>query len=117
MAVSYLEKRGYAAQAAESATSRAKVLVLSAKGRRAAEAYPEAVRNIEEQWRAKLGDELIGSLRGALETLAGEPGARQSRLMSGLQPYPDCWRAHLPAAETLPHFPMILHRGGFPDGS
>ena len=35
----------------------------------------------------------------------------------GLQPYPDGWRAKVRAPETLPHHPMVLHRGGFPDGS
>jgi len=27
------------------------------------------------------------------------------------------WRASVPRLEQLPHYPMILHRGGFPDGS
>ncbi len=36
---------------------------------------------------------------------------------SGIQPYPDGWRAALPARETLPHHPAVLHRAGFPDGS
>jgi hypothetical protein len=26
-------------------------------------------------------------------------------------------RAQLASPETLPHFPMVSHRGGFPDGS
>jgi len=45
-----------------------------------------------------------------------------------LQPYPDGWRASKAyAARTqaviddptaaLPHYPMVLHRGGWPDGS
>ena len=29
----------------------------------------------------------------------------------------DGWRAAVPKPETLPHYPMLLHRGGFPDGS
>jgi hypothetical protein len=35
----------------------------------------------------------------------------------GLEPYPDGWRASVRRPETLPHFPMVMHRGGFPDGS
>lgn len=27
------------------------------------------------------------------------------------------WRAPLRRPVTLPHYPMVLHRGGFPDGS
>ena len=30
---------------------------------------------------------------------------------------PDCWRARLPRPDTLPHHPVISHRGGYPDGS
>ena len=54
--------------------------------------------------------------------------ADQSLLSAGLRPYPDGWRAHPPylaqtkamlsdPAAALPHYPMVLHRGGFPDGS
>jgi hypothetical protein len=42
-------------------------------------------------------------------------------------PYPDGWRAHPPylsqteampaQAAALPHYPMVSHRGGYPDGS
>ena len=48
----------------------------------------------------------------------GDPGdPAHSPLMAGLEPYPDNWRAGTPPPRTLPHFPMVLHRGGFPDGS
>ena len=51
-----------------------------------------------------------------------------ARLAEGLRPPPNCWRAQPPyrrwtdlvladPASTLPHYPMVLHRGGFPDGS
>jgi len=40
-----------------------------------------------------------------------------SNLLGGLQPYPDGWRASVASREVLPHYPMVLHRGGFPDGS
>jgi hypothetical protein len=43
--------------------------------------------------------------------------ADKSRLLLGLKPYADGWRAAVREPETLPHFPMVLHRGGFPDGS
>ena len=38
-------------------------------------------------------------------------------LLAGLNPYPDNWRAKVPKPTELPHFPMVLHRGGYPDGS
>jgi hypothetical protein len=51
-----------------------------------------------------------------------------ARLAEGLRPPPNGWRAQPPyrrwtdqvladPAGTLPHYPMVLHRGGFPDGS
>jgi len=27
------------------------------------------------------------------------------------------WRAKFRRPEVLPHYPMVLHRGGYPDGS
>jgi hypothetical protein len=38
-------------------------------------------------------------------------------LLEGIPAFPDGWRAKVPKAETLPSFPMVLHRGGYPDGS
>ena len=45
----------------------------------------------------------------------GRTSVLPSRL--GLEPYPDNWRAQVRRPETLPHYPMVLHRGGYPDGS
>ena len=44
---------------------------------------------------------------------AGDP----PRLFAGLAPHPGNWRARLPRPAVLPHFPMTLHRGGYPDGA
>jgi len=52
------------------------------------------------------------ALRASLEPLA----ARQP-LSGGLEPYPDNWRALVRRPDVLPHFPVVLHRGGYPDGS
>jgi DNA-binding MarR family transcriptional regulator len=53
------------------------------------------------------------ALRAALLATAGD----SATLAYGLEPSPGGWRAALPRPATLPHFPMVLHRGGFPDGS
>lgn len=102
--VSFLEKQGHAQVAA-------RILTLTAKGRTARESYVERVADIEKEWQKRCGKAKIEALRGALEQLSGRP------LLRGLTPYPDGWRASVPNIEQLPHFPMILHRGGFPDGS
>ena len=117
MSVSFLEKHGYAVVKPESPSSRAKVLVLTAKGGQAQDAYHELVRAIEERWQASFGMETVRALRESLERLVGKPTAQLSPLFRGLEPYPDGWRASVPRPEGFPHYPMILHRGGFPDGS
>jgi hypothetical protein len=64
------------------------------------------------------GADTVAGLRAALEPLAGDPDdAANSPLMAALEPYPDNWRADVRPPQTLPYFPMVLHRGGFPDGS
>ncbi len=90
---------------------------LTPKGRIAQEAYRKRLSVTEELWRAQLGKELIGKLRESLEHLVGEPTAQRSPLFLGLTPHPGGWRAAIPEPETLPHYPMVLHRGGYPDGS
>jgi DNA-binding MarR family transcriptional regulator len=56
-------------------------------------------------------------LVAALEPIVGDGTRSGSRLFEGLEPFPDGWRAQVPAPERLPWFPMVLHRGGYPDGS
>ncbi len=65
-----------------------------------------------------------GGLQAALAAVLAQPDA----LCVGLEPPPRCWRAQRPyLAQTrrlqadpvaaLPRHPMVLHRGGWPDGS
>jgi DNA-binding MarR family transcriptional regulator len=117
MSQSFLKKHGYAIEEPEAPGSRVKVLVLTAKGQQGQDAYRQLVWAIEERWQARFGSEAIRNLREALERLVGEPTAQLSPLFRGLKPYPNGWRASVPSIERLPHYPMVLHRGGFPDGS
>lgn len=87
-----------------------RVVRLTPAGLAARSAYNRLVGELEERWRKRFGKETLDELRSVLEQLSG-------RLPEGLVPYPDGWRASVPKPETLPHFPMVLHRGGFPDGS
>ncbi len=99
------------------ATTRFRLLMLTAKGWRARDAYVPLTQHLEERWQERFGKETIHSLRHILEQLAGHGPGHDSPLMLGLSPYPEGWRASLPPLEGLPHFPMVSHRGGFPDGS
>ena len=116
MAVKRLQERGYAVVQAETKGSRAKALILDAKGKHACNTYYRLIVELEKRWEANFGQAVV-NLRRSLELLAGEGVAGRSPLFRGLEPYPDGWRASVPRPEMLPHYPMILHRGGFPDGS
>ncbi|MGO4884252.1 MAG: hypothetical protein ACLP59_26045 [Bryobacteraceae bacterium] len=90
--------------------SRAKIARLTTKGRAAQEAYRELLATIEGRWQVRFGKDAIRALRLRLARLV-QP------LFQALEPYPGGWRAKVRKPETLPHYPMVLHRGGFPDGS
>jgi hypothetical protein len=95
--INFLVKHGYAQI---ESSGRTKAVGLMTKGYRVRDRYREqtAVTGFE-------------NVREALKDLTSES------LLRGLEPYPDGWRASVPRPVVLPHYPMILHRGGFPDGS
>jgi hypothetical protein len=114
MALGVLRPRGLVTEGRDPAGTRFKITRPTARGIAARDEYPALTADIECDWRARFGDATVTALRQALEPLvAGDP----PRLVAGLEPYPDGWRARLPRPATLPHYPMTLHRGGYPDGS
>ncbi|MFZ0787700.1 MAG: MarR family winged helix-turn-helix transcriptional regulator [Candidatus Acidiferrales bacterium] len=117
MTMGILRKKRLAAIEASEPGSRTKVARLTAKGREAQDVYRKLLAAIEKRWQARFGEKATRALRESLEHVAGDGDAARSRLFGGIEPYPDGWRASKPKPETLPHYPMVLHRGGFPDGS
>jgi hypothetical protein len=102
--------------------SRFKAARLTDRGQKARWAFTDAMGQLDDRIAPRFGGpDTVAGLRAALEPLAGDPDHRDrpghSPLMAGLEPYPGNWRADTPPPATLPHFPMVLHRGGFPDGS
>ncbi len=75
------------------------------------------MRHTEASWRTTYGTATVDELRAALGELVGGGTLATSPLASGLEPQPDNWRARGRRPDTLPHHPMVLHRGGYPDGS
>ncbi|SPF54857.1 hypothetical protein SBA4_6720012 [Candidatus Sulfopaludibacter sp. SbA4] len=116
MAMGILQKSRVAVVEPDPAGSRAKAARLTPKGREAQDAYRRRLGSIEERWQARFGNDTIRGLRESLKRLVGEPG-QMSPLFRGLEPCPGGWRASVRKPATLPHYPMVLHRGGFPDGS
>jgi methyltransferase (TIGR00027 family) len=95
-----------------------KVARLTAKGIAAQRAYHEHLASCERRWQDRLDGAALGVTGDVLTALAtpGEPDAGPP-LFAALAPYPDGWRAQVRPPATLPHYPMVLHRGGYPDGS
>lgn len=108
VALGFLERHGFVELRP---VGRDKSALLTSKGRQAQEWHHELSGQIEERWRQRFGAATVAELRAALEQLTGE------LLWQGLTPYPDGWRAAIRRPTTLPHHPMVLHRGGYPDGS
>jgi predicted transcriptional regulator len=115
MALGFMKKRGLCFEEQEGA-GKARVVKLTEKGRAAQHAYRRLENEIEMRWANRLGDRMA-RLRKALEKLLGDSGCDQTELLKGTEPPKGCWRAEVPRPKTLPWFPMVLHRGGYPDGS
>jgi methyltransferase (TIGR00027 family) len=126
-ALGLLERHGYAVVGPDPAGSRRKGARLTARGQQAQADHHRLVAAVEQHWRDQFGaaqiDGLAEALRGLFATADG-----QQRIAAGLVPYPRGWRAHPPylsqteallanPAAALPYYPMVSHRGGFPDGS
>ncbi len=109
MALNFLEKTGYV-------SVDAKCVRLTARGLKAQAGAPAHHARVE---RAQRPHGLRRALAGVLD--------QRAALSEGLRPYPDGWRARKRYVEQtnavvddptgrLPHYPMVLHRGGWPDG-
>ena len=87
------------------------MVCLTPAGVKAQNAYRERIAFNETQWEEHFGKQAIGALREAVQPFTLE------LLLRGMEPYPDGWRASVRKPSVLPYFPMVLHRGGYPDGS
>ncbi|HEY0719128.1 MAG TPA: hypothetical protein VGD68_16060 [Streptosporangiaceae bacterium] len=118
MALGLLTRSGLAVVGEAPGGGRFKAARLTNRGQEAQRACTDVMGQFDTRAGQRFGHDAVAGLRAALEPLAGDPGdPAHSPLMAGLEPYPDNWRADVRPARTLPHFPMVLHRGGFPDGS
>jgi hypothetical protein len=118
MAMHPLTKRDLAVVGTAPGGSRFRSARLTGRGQEAQWVYTDWTGRLDDRAGQRLGAGPVAALRAALEPLVGDPDdPARSPLMGGLEPYPDNWRADARPPQTLPHFPMVLHRGGFPDGS
>jgi hypothetical protein len=96
------------------AADRGTVARLTPRGQDARRRYHERLGALEAAWQDRFGPDVTLAVRAALEPLVS---AEPPPLHAAIEPYPDNWRARLPRPAVLPCYPMVLHRGGYPDGS
>jgi DNA-binding MarR family transcriptional regulator len=108
--------------------ARGKLVALTAKGRDAQDAYQRRLGAIETAWEERFGTAEIAALRGSLLAILDQRGGEDGPLSAGLVTPPGGWRGKgrykaltdafvASPRDALPHYPMVLHRGGWPDGS
>jgi hypothetical protein len=118
-AVGFLQRNGHAA-VEPGPGGASKLVKLTEQGLGAQAQHARLAKAVERRWQKRLGGD-FGRLTKALIT--------GKQLARGLRPYPDGWRAGrnpyrarteavlADPATALPRYPMVLHRGGYPDGS
>lgn len=92
------------------------VVRLTALGLGARQNFLQHLAMNEARWEQRFGKQWL-RVRALLEPIVGDGTAEHSLLFQGLEPHAGGWRAMVKKPQTLPHFPMVLHRGGYPDGS
>lgn len=123
-AVNFLAKKGMVTVAPD----KSKLVRPTDAGTAAREAYAPALAHVEKDWATTFGGDTVATLRQSLEALDRPAKGGGTLLAEGLRPYPDGWRAMKPYSQqteavladpraALPHHPMVLHRGGYPDGA
>jgi DNA-binding MarR family transcriptional regulator len=115
MVLGFLEKNGDAAIELDPTAVRVKLVRLTTKGEQAKEAHLQQLAAISSAWNARFGADL-GALHDSLADIVG-PDLATSPLAAGLASPPNGWRASRPQPALLPQHPIVLPRGGWPDGS
>jgi hypothetical protein len=123
-ATTHLSKAGLA----DTTGTGAKMTVrLTPEGAAARTASYRTLAGVERNWGRRPSCD-VASLRGQMETFLSRRTGDRSVLGEGLRPHSGGWRnykQYLDQTEAivsepesaLPHHPMVLHRGGFPDGA
>lgn len=124
--MTWLERSGYISVDPDP-NARGKVARVTQDGAAARAALERRIEETETDWEKRFGG-TVSDLRGVLQDILDQPGGEAGPLSSGLVTPAGGWRAtgrYKPLtagfiqdpAEALPAYPVVLHRGGWPDGS
>lgn len=108
----HLEREGVVATVAD---GRAKTVRLTPTGAARQAAAQRRIAEVDGRWRRQMPE--VAELRELLDELVGDGVLERSPLAMAIEPPPTGWRAQGRRPETLPHHPVVSHRGGVPDGS
>ena len=98
------------------ADGRGKQVRLTARGEQARSAGARRLAGLGRDLAATAGS-AVDELTSALEPLVGDGSQSSSPLFAGLHAVPGSWRADIAPSQRLPWYPLVLHRGGYPDGN
>jgi predicted transcriptional regulator len=110
--VSFLERGGMAEVRSRGGV---RIMTLTSSGADAQKRYRKQIEAVESRWCARFRSESVVQLRKSLEAMAlGAKGL--AFLTQATTPPANGWRARA-GVRNWPWQPMVLHRGGYPDGS
>jgi len=123
----FLERHDYVEIGPDPSGRRGKFVRPTERGRRARDGRRRLAARVESGWVERFGAGEVDRLRGALDEMRHSRTDGRPTLALGLGRYPDGWRSRAPylaqtkamlrdPAQALPRHPMVLHRGGYPDG-
>lgn len=117
MSYTWLKRHDYLVEE-PSPSGRGKAVRLTERGYFEKGRYAEIIDSTERAWVETISAEPYANLRTALKPFTDQMDGPDALLFEGLKPpHPEIWRAKLPPRTVLPHHPMVLYRGGWPDGS
>jgi hypothetical protein len=121
-AAGYLQRARLAEIVPIPGARRGKALALTERGEEARMKAARKLARLEATWEERHGPALT-RVREALTSLAANSAAEPtvdrsgSPMLAGFPHPPGTWRAEAKGLARLPRFPLVTHRGGFPDGA
>jgi hypothetical protein len=117
MGVGFLQRTQCAVLEPRPGATRGQQARLTDRGEDARLAGRRRQGRIHAEFSRRHGRGAATELARALAPIVGDATRDGSPLFAGLTPSPGGWRAPKPPAQRLPRFPLVLHRGGYPDGA
>lgn len=112
-----LQRHGVAEVVPTAGSRRGRHVRLTAEGVTARRSVQRRIASVERNWRQQLGAAHITALHDALDAVVGRGDPTTAPLATALAAPAGTWRSALAVPRTLPHHPIPLDRGGWPDGA